>query len=141
MSINGEQVSDTPVDVHYRGPALASSLPAVRQKLAAWARRAGLPAEEIGDLALACYEAMANVVNHAYGDEAGLLDVQASRPDDQLAVTVTDHGSWQQPPGKSGQVGGGRGLPLIRLLSHTADVVATPQGTTVRMRWLLPANN
>jgi serine/threonine-protein kinase RsbW len=137
MSIDGDPTSETPVDVHYRGPALASRLPAVRQKLAAWARRAGLPAEEIGDLALACYEAMANVVNHAYGDEVGELDVRTSRPHDELAVTVTDRGSWRQPPGKPGLMGG-RGLPLIRLLTHKADVVATAHGTTVRMRWLLP---
>jgi serine/threonine-protein kinase RsbW len=137
MITDGDQVSETPVDVHYRGPALASRLPAVRQKLAAWARRAGLPAEEIGDLALACYEAMANVVNHAYGDEVGVLDVQATHPDDHLTVTVTDHGRWRQPHGKSGLMGG-RGLPLIRLLTHKTDVVATEQGTTVRMRWVLP---
>lgn len=122
--------------LHYRGPALAARLPAVRHQLVAWARRAGMRASDVDDLALACHEAMANVVDHAYGEETGMLDVLATRPHEHLEVTVIDHGRWRAPHPKPGSLGG-RGLPLLRMLAHTADIVTTPRGTTVRMTWSL----
>jgi serine/threonine-protein kinase RsbW len=125
-------------DLHWRVPALAVRLSAVRDDLADWARRAGLPVDEVEDLAMACYEAMANVVVHAYGGEVGILDVHATRSADQNTVTifVTDYGQWRKAPEDPGRAHGG-GLCLIRQLAHSAEIVPTPAGTTVRMRWTL----
>jgi serine/threonine-protein kinase RsbW len=125
-------------EVHYRGPAVAAEVPGLRQRLAALARKVGLSPEAVGDLALACTEAMANVVDHAYGGRQGLLDVTATLPDHELVVTVSDHGEWQ-PPTAHRSAGRGRGLRLMRTLAHDIAIVRGAQGTTVRLHWHLPA--
>lgn len=125
-----------PSELRHCGPAVPERLPALRHKLAAWARRQGLGADAIADLALACYEAMTNVVVHAYRGQLGLLDVRASRPNHHLTVTITDHGSWRRPTTHRSDLGG-RGLSLIRMLADEADIVPGPAGTTVRLRWNL----
>jgi serine/threonine-protein kinase RsbW len=139
MNCESDAPADIVADLHYRGPAIAARLSVLRRQLATWARRVGLPAADADGMALASYEAMANVVAHAYGDEIGMLDVRATCPPDQdtVTVTVTDNGRWQPPPAEPGILRG-RGLPLIRSLSHTADIVPTPHGTTVHMHWSLP---
>jgi serine/threonine-protein kinase RsbW len=117
-------------------PAVADRLPQLRQALRDWARGAGLSREAIHDLVLACYEAMANVVTHAYPDSPGVLDLNASYAPahGRVIVTVTDYGRWQQPARDPGQLHG-RGVPMIRALAGHAEVEPGPQGTTVRMYW------
>jgi serine/threonine-protein kinase RsbW len=114
-------------------------LATVRHELVDWAWRTGLSGDDVDGLALAGYEAMANVVTHAYGDQIGVLDVQATVSPDRnsVTVTVTDYGRWRPPSADPGLLHG-RGLPLIRQMSHTSDVFPTPHGTTVHMRWSLP---
>jgi serine/threonine-protein kinase RsbW len=126
------------VEVRYRGPATAAQVPELRHKLTAVARKVGLRPDDVADLALACTEAMANVVDHAYEGEPGLLDVTATRPDHELVVTVTDHGQWR-PPTTQRSAGRGRGLRLMRMLAHDIAIVRGSQGTTVRLHWHLPA--
>lgn len=125
-------------DLHDRGPAVATRLPRVRRLLATWARRQGMTTDTVADLALACYEAMSNVVAHAYNGEAGSLDVRASRPNQHVVVTVTDRGRWRTPSTVPDPLHG-RGLPLIRSLSDHAVIESNAHGTAVRMRWNLPA--
>jgi serine/threonine-protein kinase RsbW len=127
-------------DLHWRVPARAARLSTVRDDLADWAWLAGMSADDVEDLAMACYEAMANVVVHAYGGEVGILDVHATRSAGQNTVTVTvsvtDYGHWRPAPDDPGRAHGG-GLCLIRQLAHSADVMPTAAGTTVRMQWTL----
>jgi serine/threonine-protein kinase RsbW len=50
---------------------------------------------------------------------------------------VTDHGRWRTPDQPSGTRG--HGLTLIRKLGNHVHIAGTPNGTTIRMTWLLPS--
>jgi serine/threonine-protein kinase RsbW len=113
-------------------PAEPTQLIDVRRALADWARSAGLSPSTAADLVLASYEAMANATEHAYRDGTGTIDVLVTSDDAEVTVLVRDHGAWRPPPADPGHRG--RGLLMIRSLSR-AEVVAGPDGTTVRMRW------
>jgi anti-sigma regulatory factor (Ser/Thr protein kinase) len=56
----------------------------------------GDDAEQVDDLGLAAYEAMANVVDHAYDRPGGVFDLHACRSGDTVTVSVTDHGRWSR---------------------------------------------
>ncbi|GAB3459555.1 ATP-binding protein [Actinophytocola sediminis] len=123
-------------DLHFRVPAAAARLTALRHALTEWAEESDLTAEDREALTLASYEAMANSVEHAYaGHVEGLLDLRAVRDHVRgcVTVTVTDYGTWKPPPIDPGSRG--RGLPLIRGLTPTAVITPSEHGTTVSMSW------
>jgi anti-sigma regulatory factor (Ser/Thr protein kinase) len=93
--------------------------------------------DTVDDLTLAVYEALANVVDHAYAttQTPGEMRMWAtvSPPHHgvrDLVVTVSDDGAWRrgQDPGWRG-----RGLSLMRSLTR-ASVLSGAAGTTVRLR-------
>lgn len=133
-------VDDPPPLTFVDVPAVAEALTAVRRALADWATLAGLPPRDVEDLVLASYEAMANVVDHAYQPgQRGRFRLEAACTTDlQILVTVSDHGRWQ-PLLTDGSSHRGRGLPLIHQLADRVDVHHDQRGTTVQMHWWLPA--
>ena len=132
-------VDDPPPLTFVDIPAVAEALTPIRRALADWATLAGLPPGDVDDLVLASYEAMANVVDHAYPpDQRGRFRLEAACTTDlQIVVTVSDDGRWQLPT--DGSSHRGRGLPLIHQLAHRVDVHHDQRGTTVQMHWRLPA--
>ncbi len=121
-------------------PAVAEALTPLRRALADWATLAGLPRCDVDDLVLASYEAMANVVDHAYqpGQRGHFrLDARCTA-DLQILVTVSDYGRWH-PLLANPSSHRGRGLPLIYQLAHRVEVRHDQRGTTVQMRWQLPS--
>lgn len=115
-------------------PATVAALAEAREQLTAWAGTSGLDAEQIEDVALATYEAMANVVDHAYDRPGGVFDLHACRHDDQVTVTVADHGRWKSPvPGQHHWRG--RGLLIIDRISHEFELTRHARGTVMSMRW------
>ncbi|MEV6825646.1 ATP-binding protein [Amycolatopsis sp. NPDC051102] len=118
---------------HEDVPAEAAQLGQLRDQLAAWAAGIGLPPRRVQDLLLAVYEAMANVVVHAYPDRDGTFTLHACRTRGSVTITIRDHGQWQPVP-RSGLLGG-RGLPLIHTLADQALVETSVAGTTVTMTW------
>ncbi|WP_342660906.1 hypothetical protein Rruber_01558 [Rhodococcus ruber] len=130
----------TSTGMFYRGVrAEPGQVTMLRQALDRWLDRLHLEAELGQDVLLASYEALANVVEHAYadgpGDHRGAVDMEAVyRPDEHsVEVVVTDHGRWRTPA--SGDSCRGHGLALIRTLTSHTDVVSVPDGTSVSMRW------
>lgn len=115
-------------------PAVADALGRVRAQLTAWARTAGLADDQIDDVALAVYEAMANVVDHAYDSPGGTFDLHACRHDDLITVTVTDHGRWKESANGK-QSPRGRGLLIIERATRRFTLSQQPRGTTVSMDW------
>lgn len=95
-------------------------------------------AQRRADIVLAVYEAVANVIQHAYHGlpQRGVVIVHAAyRPSTRsLRVTVADRGTWQQSQPSSA---GGRGLPLINALCETPTISTGPAGTTVTLQWRL----
>ena len=137
--------SDTVADLHYEAvPAHAERLTAFRHILTRWATSAGMLTERVQALTLAVYEAMANVVTHAYRGscEDGVFDLHAVRSADhrQVTVTVTDFGHWRPeavPDPDDHLPTHGRGVLLIRALCDSMVIDTDSSGTTIRMNWRL----
>jgi serine phosphatase RsbU (regulator of sigma subunit)/anti-sigma regulatory factor (Ser/Thr protein kinase) len=111
-------------------PAEPRMLADVRRELRQWLRGVPVSPDEESEILLACGEACANVVRHAYPSAVGNMLVEASIDHGMIEVTVSDHGAW----GTAADRGGGWGLQLMRDLVDTVDVDRGPHGTVVRMR-------
>ena len=114
-----------------------TELSRLRRLVSAW-RRTIQPADRgESDLLLAINEACANAVEHAYPDGApGLIEVTVGHePDGSYLATVRDFGRWRPPAGASSVRG--RGLAIIRDITHGFERRSTGEGTTVTFR--LPA--
>ena len=82
------------------------------------------------DVVLACTEAAANAIEHAYIGRDGDIRVVGESENGWLKIEVSDDGRWRDPrPDDSG-----RGLDLVRTLIGDIDVERGERGTTVRMR-------
>jgi len=110
-------------------PALPESARLVRAGLERYAVAYGLDRDEHFALEVAVGEAVANVIEHAYGIDSGRLHVRAEEDEAGLHVIVRDTGHWR-PEREEGR---GRGLPLMKALGTEVDVDTGPGGTTVRL--------
>jgi PAS domain S-box-containing protein len=119
-----------------RLPAEPYVLASFRWTLRRWLREVGASPQIANDILIACGEACANVIQHAYGAKEGLLEVDLVVLDGTIEVTVRDRGTWR-PSG--GGRGSGYGERLIRGLMDSVDVKSGPGGTFVRMRRRLQA--
>lgn len=120
----------TSTELHLRVPAEPASLAVVRRALRSFLERAGAAADEAFELQVACGEACANVVEHAYGTRTGLIRVHAAIVEDAVRISVRDTGSWRQSRTRTDR--GGHGLPLIRAFAHDVEVRhREPTGTDV----------
>jgi serine/threonine-protein kinase RsbW len=115
-----------------RASARGDELTGLRHALTSWAHRQGLPSDIVRSIELASYEAMANVVEHAYGDSAGELRLTATAHPNRLDVAVSDHGQWRGP---RADPDGGMGITLIQRLADYARIEAGERGTVVSMTW------
>jgi GAF domain-containing protein/anti-sigma regulatory factor (Ser/Thr protein kinase) len=116
-------------------PAQADVLAHVRHLLRRWLRHHGATDDEIYDITVACQEACANAVEHAYapGDEA--FEVDATLIDGAVEVSVQDRGQWRRARGTHR----GRGMPMMEALMDSVHVQHTADGTTVVLRRALGA--
>jgi serine phosphatase RsbU (regulator of sigma subunit)/CheY-like chemotaxis protein/anti-sigma regulatory factor (Ser/Thr protein kinase) len=114
-----------------RLPATAQSVTLARHRLRAWLQENAPELDPVsrGDLEVAWSEACSNVVRHAYGPAEASFDASASRDGNLLRLTVRDTGQWRTPGGRSG----GRGLPLMEVLSDELTIDRQPDSTTVTM--------
>jgi GAF domain-containing protein/anti-sigma regulatory factor (Ser/Thr protein kinase) len=113
-----------------RWPARAEALAGVRHLLRRWLRHQGATDDEIYDVTVACQEACANAVEHAYapGDEA--FEVEAVRLDGAVEISVRDRGQWRRARGTHR----GRGMPMMEALMDSVHVQHTAEGTVVVLR-------
>ena len=102
----------------------------VREALRRWLRESGVSTAAENDILVACGEACANVVQHAYGAVPGNLEVSARLVDGCVEMSVRDQGEWRPEADR----GGGWGLQLIRGLMDSVEVGQEAGGTEVRMR-------
>lgn len=111
-------------------PADPSALAGVRRALGRWLRAAQVMDADAYELQVACGEACANAIAHAYPPGDAHFSVRAALEGDELLIEVADYGSWQPPRGDAG----GRGLALIEQLTDAMELERGAAGTTVRMR-------
>jgi serine phosphatase RsbU (regulator of sigma subunit)/anti-sigma regulatory factor (Ser/Thr protein kinase) len=110
-----------------RWPANKDSLASMRRLLRRWLRSRGATEHETYDITVACQEACANAVEHAYSPGRRWFDVEAVHRDGHIRLTVRDTGRWREPRGTHR----GRGMPLMRALMEDVDVRHTENGTMV----------
>ncbi|GAA4919207.1 anti-sigma regulatory factor (Ser/Thr protein kinase) [Actinomycetospora succinea] len=123
----------------------AADLRALRTEVVNWVRgtaeASGQPAEpalteRLEDVATAFYEALTNVVDHAYPEGAGPVHVTARLSvtgTPWLEIAVSDRGGWRPPPADPGHRG--RGLLLLSGLTDGHDLQHEREGTRVRLWW------
>jgi serine phosphatase RsbU (regulator of sigma subunit)/anti-sigma regulatory factor (Ser/Thr protein kinase) len=106
------------------------TIPPLRRVLGRWLREAEATTVEVEEISLACSEACANAIEHAYSPGPAALEVHATISDEGDAViSVRDYGSWRPARGSHR----GRGMLLMKGLMDSVDVNAGDEGTTVRL--------
>jgi anti-sigma regulatory factor (Ser/Thr protein kinase) len=112
-------------------PAEPEELSRVRRGLARWLSDTGVEPNEADELLLACSEACANAIRHAYGPGDGIVEIEARQDDGIVEVTVRDQGQWRRRRAATG----GLGLTLIEALADSVRVDGEHiDGTIVTMR-------
>jgi PAS domain S-box-containing protein len=111
-------------------PAEPLELRLVRRTLKRWLTQCGASDDESYEIILACNEAFANAIEHAYGPSDGSVEMSAALLGDQISITVRDFGRWREPRGGNR----GRGLPLMEAVMDSVDIARNGEaGTQVRM--------
>ena len=110
---------------HYRFPAESQSVSRARHAVTGFAREHGVPADLLGNIALAVSEACTNVVVHAYRQDAGAgeLSVGLVLGEGTLRIQIADEGIGMRP--RIDSPGLGLGLPII---ASVADGFAIEPG-------------
>lgn len=116
-------------------PAERGVLAGVRQLLRRWLEKRGASADEIYDIVVACQEACANAVEHAYRPGRHSFELDATYDGRRVRVTVRDQGRWRPPRGTHR----GRGVMMMRGLMDSVDIAHTDEGTTVVLERALGA--
>jgi anti-sigma regulatory factor (Ser/Thr protein kinase)/putative methionine-R-sulfoxide reductase with GAF domain len=111
-------------------PARMDAIPVLRRVLGRWLGAAGASRRDIEDISLACSEACANSIEHAYAPGPATLELSASvSADGQAEVSVRDFGRWRDARGTHR----GRGTVLMRGLMDVVEIDPGDGGTTVRL--------
>jgi serine phosphatase RsbU (regulator of sigma subunit)/anti-sigma regulatory factor (Ser/Thr protein kinase) len=111
-------------------PAEPEALASVRKALERWLKQAGTSRRDSHAIKVACGEACANAIEHAYRPGDAAFRVEASRMDSEVLIVVRDFGTWRDQRGTDR----GRGLPLMEALMDSVEVRPSSEGTTVRLR-------
>jgi anti-sigma regulatory factor (Ser/Thr protein kinase) len=111
-------------------PAEPEALSSVRKALERWLTEAGTSRRDAHAIKVACGEACANAIEHAYRPGDAAFRIEASREDAEVLIVVRDFGGWREPRGTDR----GRGLPLMEALMDFVHVDPSSTGTTVQLR-------
>lgn len=136
--------SGPPARLHFRLTSDPAEVKPVRLAVEKWAVSLGWADDEAGELGLCINEALANVIEHAYGFEAGKpIEVWAETVEAGVEVRVRDWGSGVDPsrlPPKprDPMTPGGLGLICLREMMDRVEYAPQPDGgvllTMVRYR-------
>jgi PAS domain S-box-containing protein len=104
----------------------------VRRHLGGWMRQSGASKEDAVIAQMACHEACANAIEHAYAFGEGSFTIDGRMENGKVVLEVSDHGGWIDRP-EGGLPHRGRGLPLMQALMDAVQLRHDGDGTTVRM--------
>ena len=117
-------------DLEVTMPAEPDSAPLLRRIVRRWFREHGASEDEGEELTMACGEACANAIEHAYPPDARSFRVEATMESGDIVIRVRDWGEWRAPRGTHR----GRGMVLMEGFTDSVEVDATASGTTVTLR-------
>lgn len=112
-------------------PSEPRALSSLRALMRRWLEQTDAPEPDVHAIVMACSEACTNAIEHAGAGPNETISFEAVLRDDEVEVTVRDHGHWrdQRPPSNQG-----RGLELIGALMDGVQLDTLPEGTMVRLR-------
>ncbi|MGZ8634195.1 MAG: ATP-binding SpoIIE family protein phosphatase [Solirubrobacteraceae bacterium] len=102
----------------------------MRRMLSRWLRAHEAQPNEIAAITLACGEACANAIEHAYSPGMAFFELEAVHADGLVTLTVRDTGRWRAPRGAHR----GRGLKMIEAAIDELAVTTGETGTEVVLR-------
>ena len=112
--------------------------------IAAFVTRLDPTLEEINDVKTAVSEAVTNSIIHGYGEQGGIVIMEAALEDNELEIRITDFGKGienvsqaMMPMFTTGEdkERSGMGFPFMEVFMNELDVESTPgKGTTVIMK-------
>jgi anti-sigma regulatory factor (Ser/Thr protein kinase)/putative methionine-R-sulfoxide reductase with GAF domain len=113
-----------------RLPAEPQTLATLRHTLRRWLRAAGATVDDLAAITLACSEAAANAVEHAYGAGPAMYEVTARVEESVVVLSVSDRGRWRGSRGENR----GHGHVIMRAAMDEVEVRPGEAGTAVLMR-------
>ena len=123
-------VHPLPDELEVTMAAEPESAPLLRRILRRWLREHGASPDEVEELTLACGEACANAIEHAYPPEARSFFVGANVDDGEIVMRIQDWGKWRPPRGAHR----GKGMTLMEGLTDSVAIEGGDEGTTVTLR-------
>jgi integral membrane sensor domain MASE1/anti-sigma regulatory factor (Ser/Thr protein kinase) len=114
-------------------PATPGAVPDARRIVRSWLHQNAVAADDLFDILVASSEAFANAVQHAYGLDTGVVEVEGVVSDAAVELAIRDRGQWRARRDSHG-FDGGRGVVLMRALMDSVVIETTEAGTLVRMR-------
>ena len=123
-------------DLSLRVPAIEDSLPLVRQALRSVGQTVDADLDALEDAELAVTEALANAVEHAYGEGDGEIRVLVLPDEASLIVTVSDDGVGMPAEVRRRSEGRGYGLSMIEGIASSLEI-EEDDGTDVRMTFAM----
>jgi anti-sigma regulatory factor (Ser/Thr protein kinase)/putative methionine-R-sulfoxide reductase with GAF domain len=107
----------------------------VRRMVTRWMHAHGAEPSETAAMTLACSEACANAIEHAYAPGVAYFELEGTHEEGVVNLMVRDTGRWRAARGSTR----GRGLKMIAAAVDELDVRTTDAGTEVVMRRRLGA--
>jgi serine phosphatase RsbU (regulator of sigma subunit)/anti-sigma regulatory factor (Ser/Thr protein kinase) len=135
VALLAARVEPVPEQLSGRWPAERSVLAGLRQLLRRWLEARGATADEIYEIVVACQEACANAVEHAYRPGRHWFELDATHDGGRVRVTIRDEGRWRPPRGTHR----GRGVTMMRGLMDSVEIDHTDAGTIVVLERALGA--
>jgi GAF domain-containing protein/anti-sigma regulatory factor (Ser/Thr protein kinase) len=135
IALVAARVAPLPDRLTGRWPTDRQALADIRRLLRRWLEARGAGDEEIYDITVACQEACANAVEHAYRPGHHSFELDARCEDGRVRVTVRDAGSWRPSRGRHR----GRGVGMMQALMDAVDIQHSDAGTVVVLERALKA--
>lgn len=121
--------TDGEVDLVFSAIPLVSAL--VRSTLRQISAAIGFSSDAEFSVLVGVGEAIANAVEHAYGDrEPGLLQLQTRIEGSRFVVRVDDYGRWRPFTRREER---GRGIPLMHALCDGVQIKSTQNSTSITL--------
>ncbi|OZE84749.1 anti-sigma regulatory factor [Rhodococcus sp. 15-649-1-2] len=133
---NADHRAVDPARWTHHGHADPSSATMLRRRVRRWAASFDVTEDLVDAIELATYEALANVVEHAYttSDKPGIMTLTAVREASTITITVADAGIWKPPDPTPHRR---HGLDLAAAVSDHFALDHSAVGTVVSMTWAL----